>query len=226
MPIHPLFRWLRLLGIVTLVGCSSSLVPSGQGGSGGGPATGGVPGTGGALATGGRRGSGGTPGTGGWPLDGSAPLDGGSAPRTCGNTVCTSGEYCCDPLCSTCAPVGALCTQGCQIGDAGFGGGACAGLKAQYLQALRAAQSCTVSPDKQCGATIHSWLPADPCNCDLIPVNDSTQANAIYQTWLSLGCQPETTCNVTCDGPLPAGVCVPTDGGTTGVCQEAAPHSG
>jgi hypothetical protein len=204
MPIHPLFRLLRVLGIVVLAGCSSSLVPSGQGGSGAAVSTGGVPGTGGALATGGRRGTGGS------------PLDGGAVPAACGNTVCTAGEYCCDPLCSTCAPVGALCTQGCQIGDAGFGAGTCASLKEQYLTALRAAQACTVGAPGQCGAMAHSWLPAASC-CDAVYVNDSTQADAIFQTWLSFGCQSAPTCNVVCS--LPAGVCVATDGGVSGVCQ-------
>jgi hypothetical protein len=55
-------------------------------------------------------------------------------------------------------------------------------------------------------------------------VNDNTEVNAIYQTWLAAGCQSHSTCTVSC-GALPAsGVCVPTDGGVSGVCQIAAPH--
>lgn len=30
---------------------------------------------------------------------------------TCGNTVCGDGEYCCNPSCGICAPIGGFCTQ-------------------------------------------------------------------------------------------------------------------
>lgn len=29
----------------------------------------------------------------------------------CGNTVCQSGEYCCNDSCGICAPMGAMCIQ-------------------------------------------------------------------------------------------------------------------
>lgn len=200
-----------MVGIVALVGCSSSLVPaSGLGGSGGTASTGGVAGTAGAPSTGGR---------------GGAPVDGGAGPKSCGNTVCTSTEFCCDSLCSKCAPMGALCTLGCDVADAGFGAGACASLEQQYLDAIRAAQACTTGPSAQCGAMAHSWLPGDPCGCDMIFVNDATKPDAIYQMWLSAGCQAPSTCTATCALPSRSGVCIATDGGVTGLCQFAAPHT-
>ena len=30
---------------------------------------------------------------------------------TCGGNVCNFGEYCCNPSCGTCTPIGAYCTQ-------------------------------------------------------------------------------------------------------------------
>jgi hypothetical protein len=55
-------------------------------------------------------------------------------------------------------------------------------------------------------------------------VNDGTQANGIYQTWLSLGCNRIHTC-IDCKPPVRPGVCVAGDGGT-GVCQFATPGGG
>jgi hypothetical protein len=34
-----------------------------------------------------------------------------SDPQACGDRVCGTGEYCCNPSCSTCAPEGGFCTQ-------------------------------------------------------------------------------------------------------------------
>jgi hypothetical protein len=146
---------------------------------------------------------------------------GGSGPVSCGTTICTSSEFCCDPLCSVCAPTGSLCTQGCKTGpDAGVTAmGTCASLAAQYQQAVAAAQSCTVGSGG-CNALVHGSLAGSECGCDYIFVNDATQVNSIYQTWLSLGCQPKSLCECGCDGAYPSsGACVPTDGGAAGVCQ-------
>jgi hypothetical protein len=34
-------------------------------------------------------------------------------PVVCGSTTCAAGEYCCNPPCSMCAPIGYGCIQGC-----------------------------------------------------------------------------------------------------------------
>ena len=34
-------------------------------------------------------------------------------PVVCGSTTCAAGEYCCNPPCSMCAPIGYGCVQGC-----------------------------------------------------------------------------------------------------------------
>jgi len=175
------------------------------------------PGTGqqGICQTASRPGTGGTSGA------------GGSGPVACGNTTCTSSEFCCDPLCSVCSPIGSLCDQGCAIGaDAGVGGtGVCASLAAEYARAIAVAQACTVG-SAGCGAMVHGALAGSECGCDFIYVNDSTEADAIYQTWSSAGCEPKSTCVGVCAPPGQSGVCVATDGGASGVCQFAAPHGG
>ena len=153
---------------------------------------------------------------------GGAPGDGGAGPVSCGSTICTASEFCCDPLCSVCAPIGSLCDLGCRV-DAGAAAGTCASLAAQYDQAVAAAQSCTVSRSGDCAAMIHSSLSTSECGCDYVYANDATQPNAIYQIWLMAGCEPKSTCiEVACQPLEPAGssgVCVPSDGGVLGVCQ-------
>lgn len=214
MAIRCLFSAVVCSAIALSVSCSSSLQPgSGQGGSGGA-----LSGRGGSEGEAGTHGGGGTAGGAGFADDG------GGGSRACGNTVCTQGEYCCDALCSVCAPVGALCTQGCPLGDAGPDPGACASLRAQYYEALTAARSCAVGASGTCAAMVHSTLPADvSCGCDLIYVNDATQPVAVYQTWVSLGCQaPPSTCRAVCAPLGVTGVCVAPDGGTTGTCQFGA----
>jgi hypothetical protein len=224
MPIIRLIKVVVLSGIMSLMGCSSTLQPSGQGGSGGTPATGG---TGGTLATGGTRATGGAPATGGTPATGGASgAGGGAGPVPCGATVCTSSEFCCDPLCSVCSPIGSLCSTGCVINpDGGTATGVCASLAAQYERAVVAAQACTVGGGG-CAAMVHSSLATSACGCDFIYVNDATEANSIYQTWMSFGCQPKSLCGGTvCSLPAQSGVCVATDGGASGVCQFGTPTS-
>jgi hypothetical protein len=97
-------------------------------------------------------------------------------------------------------------------------------LAAEYGQAVAAAQACTVGSSGGCAQMVHSALAGSECGCDFIYVNDGTQANALYQSWVVLGCQPKSTCVGVCALPGQSGVCVPTDGGVAGVCQFAAPH--
>jgi hypothetical protein len=44
--------------------------------------------------------------------------------------------------------------------------------------------------------------------------------------WLSAGCQPPESCTPNCEYLGPPGVCVPTDGGVSGVCQQAGLDGG
>ncbi len=195
-------------GVLAVAGCGSSLQPSGSGGggSGGSPATGGVPGTGGVPSTGG------------------VPGAGGATHVSCGATVCTATEFCCDPLCSVCAPTGSLCTQGCALDGGSPGVGVCASLEARYDQALASARACTPATSGACSATLPAALRGSECGCNPVPVNDGAQADAIYQSWLSLGCNRILLC-IDCRPPVRAGVCVVGDGGT-GTCQFATDGGG
>jgi hypothetical protein len=76
---------------------------SGTGGSGGTTGKGGVGGTGGTGGTGGSGGAGGA-------------IDGGLV--ACGTTACGAGEYCCNPACNQCVPVGITGCGPCLL-DAG-----------------------------------------------------------------------------------------------------------
>jgi hypothetical protein len=104
--------------------------------------------------------------------------------------------------------------------DAGSIGVVCTSLISQYEGAVEAAQSCTVGNSGGCASLVHSSLLSSGCGCDYIYVSDATNANAIYQSWLSLGCQPKVVCSVgICPQPVQAAVCVSTDGGVSGVCN-------
>jgi hypothetical protein len=95
---------------VAVAACGSS---GGVGGGTTGPQKGTGGGGGSAVASGGQ--AGGLGATGGTPGNGGTGTAGGGGGITCGKNTCGAGEYCCDPLCGTCAPKGASCVQGCQV---------------------------------------------------------------------------------------------------------------
>lgn len=72
--------------------------------------------------------------------------------------------------------------------------------------------------------TLPAALRGSECGCNPVAVDDGTQANAIYQSWLSLGCNRIHTC-IDCQPTLRVGACF-ADGGGTGTCQLVTPGTG
>jgi hypothetical protein len=92
------------LATAWLSACSGRTFKSNDG-SGGSSGTAGKGGTGAAGTGGGGNTSGGS--ASGGKAGGAGTGTGGG--ETCGSNVCGPGQYCCNPSCSTCAPLGAGC---------------------------------------------------------------------------------------------------------------------
>jgi len=180
------------LGADENVGGDTNAQKNGTGGGPSGGSANSVTHIGGGVA--GTVNSGGTAGAAG---AGTAGATGGIA---CGKNTCTGGQYCCDPLCGTCAPKGASCVQGCQVDppplptcttdtDCSVAADYCTGCDCRVLGAGDTVPACT-GPGVNCFA--------DPCmNTSAACENGICVAK---KTVTPVGeCTTDTDCSVTAD---------------------------
>ena len=102
-------------------------------------------------------------------------------------------------------------------GAGGSGGSVvlCNTLAAEYQSALTAAASCQVGASSQCQQIVSTGV---GCGCPIY-VTDTSALATIDNDWQAAGCAtPAPPCTIPCLA-APNSVCVPTDGGSSGVCS-------
>ncbi|HSY40831.1 MAG TPA: hypothetical protein VLA79_14935 [Polyangia bacterium] len=94
----------------------------------------------------------------------------------------------------------------------------CDTLVAEYHSAISAAETCQVGASGQCQQLVTGSLTG--CSCSTY-VTDSSALSTIEEAWQAAGCVvPEPPCKIFCPAALNT-TCVPTDGGSVGVCSYA-----
>ena len=111
-------------------------------------------------------------------------------------------------------------TGGSNTATGGSGGSVpqvCATLTAEYQSAMTAALTCQVGASGQCQQIVSGSLSF--CTCQTY-VTDASALDTIQKTWQAAGCAagPAPPCAILCPAALDS-TCVPTDGGSTGVCS-------
>ncbi|HXJ21900.1 MAG TPA: hypothetical protein VMT03_16870 [Polyangia bacterium] len=136
--------------------------------------------------------------------------------------------YACDPPAppSTCVPTAPGASTGSCVPNPSNvvpdGGESCDQLAADYTAAVSAALACTPGAPNQCQSTLSPAVSAcnDDCN-RYLGANDTTSVTAIWQTWAAQCLGPSGCPGSTCTGGSVYAVCMPVDGGATGVCTTA-----
>jgi hypothetical protein len=101
----------------------------------------------------------------------------------CGDRRCGSGEYCCNPSCGTCAPIGALCIQ--QYCEAPTTGGCTTDADCRTFSDYCTGCDCralsSTEPDPICdGPGVRCF--ADPCGSQTATCDVSTGACVLSST--------------------------------------------
>ena len=116
-------------------------------------------------------------------------------------------------------------TGGSNPGTGGSGGSiapVCNTLTAEYQSALTAAASCQVGASGQCQQIVSTGV---GCGCPIY-VTDTSALATIDNDWQAAGCAtPAPPCTIPCVA-APNSICVPTDGGSAGVCSYVPGTSG
>ena len=119
---------------------------------------------------------------------------------------------------------GGAATGGGAGGSGGGGSGGsngsqlCHTLLSEYQSAFSAAETCKVGVSGQCQQLVTGSLTG--CSCATY-VTDSSALSTIEDAWQAAGCVvPEPPCEILCPAAFNT-TCVPTDGGSVGVCSYA-----